>query len=152
MNKKQLDTTALVNELEQSAFFTSSHSHSPARVAAKNILPQEVMPPLPQAEHARETRDTSPERSTRTVEPNGRTVEEELPSSLLQEITQGVKTDRRPTERYSFEIYSDQIPQIEELQYLYKKRTGQKLPASRILREALEAYLRNAFEALKRKK
>lgn len=137
MAKKQFDITALQNDLERSSFFTPQQS--PVEQISE---PAEEQQPKPQP--------SKTERVTRTVEPNDRTVEHQ--ESVLDAITQGVKTDHRSTMRYSFEIYTDQIPQIEELQYLYKKRTGQKLSASRILREALEAYLTSAFEAIKRKK
>jgi len=69
--------------------------------------------------------------------------------SVLQEIKEGVKDEKRPTERYSFEIYTDQKQKIEDLQYQYKKKTGKRLSASRILREALEVYLKQALTTLK---
>lgn len=145
MAKKQFDITALQNDLEQSSFFTPQHSpveriSEPAEVQEAKLQPSNT-----------ERINRTTERSNRTVAPNGRTVVQEQSSSLLEEMTSVVKPERRATERYSFEIYSDQIPQIEELQFQYKKHTGQKLPASRILREALEAYLKIAFEAMKRK-
>jgi len=89
--------------------------------------------------------------SARTVQANGDTerfIKEEEPS-IITEINQGVHENKRQTERYSFEIYSDQIDKIEELQYKYKKRTGKKIPASRIIREALEAYLNQIGKELK---
>lgn len=143
MAKKQLNVSGIINELESSAFF-------PSPVLADEEQRMDAPQQSPMQEDQPGMAHTV--RNTRAVEPNDRTVESTQTSSLLLEMSQGVKSDRRPTERYSFEIYSDQIPQIEELQYLYKKRTGQKLPASRILREALEAYLDNAFAAMKRKK
>lgn len=86
------------------------------------------------------------ERTNGTTERSDRTVTEN--TSLLQEMEQGVQDDKRPTERYSFEIYTDQKEKIEDLQYQYKKKTGNKLSASRILREALEAYLAEANKKL----
>lgn len=166
MPKKQLNTTGIANELEQSIFFSSPAqglprvSEDPREDPGEDSGEQRNTPDSPVvASPVPEQQSPQAERTTRTVEPNGRTVEEESREesreasrgTLLDEITHGVKTERRPTERYSFEIYSDQIPHIEELQYLFKKRTGQKLSASRILREALEAYVHHAFEAMKRK-
>lgn len=85
-------------------------------------------------------------RTHRSDEPNART---ETPTeSLIDEITEGVPDHRRPTERYSFEIYTDQKPQIEELQYRFKQRTGTKLSSSRIIREAIDAYLPEALRLL----
>ena len=100
-------------------------------------------------------------RRERTVKPNDRT---ERPNgaterhdrtvdtqpSVLREITEGVKDETRPTERYSFEIYTDQKQKIEDLQYQYKKKTGKRLSASRILREALEVYLKEALLVIKK--
>ena len=65
--------------------------------------------------------------------------------SVLEEMNQGVvEGNRRPTERYSFEIYSDQKQKIRDLQYQYEKRMGKRLSSSRIIREAIEAYLEKA--------
>jgi len=87
----------------------------------------------------------------RTVKPNGITERsiKEGETSIITEINQGVHEDKRQTERYSFEIYSDQIEKMEELQYKYKKRTGKKISASRVIREALEAYLDQIGKELK---
>ncbi len=83
----------------------------------------------------------------RTGAPNGRT---ESSSNVMTEMAEGVREEKRPTERFSFEIYTDQKPRIEELQYVYRKKTGKKLSSSRILREALEQYLDQAFAAIKK--
>jgi len=88
------------------------------------------------------------ERANATTERLNRTVD--IQTSVLQEIKEGVKDEKRPTERYSFEIYTDQKQKIEDLQYQYKKKTGKRLSASRILREALEVYLKQALSALKK--
>jgi len=66
----------------------------------------------------------------------------------MSELTEGVQENKRETERYSFEIYTDQKPRIDELQYLYKKRTAKKLSSSRIIREALEEYLTKTIRVL----
>ena len=68
-------------------------------------------------------------------------------SSLIAEMRNGVETDTRPTERYSFEIYTDQKEKIREIAYQYEKRTGKRLPKSRIIREALEHYFEQIFAA-----
>ncbi len=64
-----------------------------------------------------------------------------LHRTVIDDLEQGTEDAKRATERYSFEIYTDQKGSIDELQYLYKKRTGKKLSASRIIREALEEYV-----------
>ena len=90
------------------------------------------------------------ERSHRTVTPNERTETTSNGSNVMTEMAEGVREEKRPTERFSFEIYTDQKPRIEELQYVYRKKTGKKLSSSRILREALEQYLDQAFAAIKK--
>lgn len=68
--------------------------------------------------------------------------------SVLEEMTQGVlETEKRPTERYSFEIYIDQKQKIRDLQYQYEKRMRKRLSSSRIIREAIEVYLEKALES-----
>jgi hypothetical protein len=65
--------------------------------------------------------------------------------SVLQEIKQGVKGPNRPTERFSFQIFTEQKEAIQDLQYQYRKRTGKPLSTSRIIREAITAYLKQAL-------
>ena len=80
------------------------------------------------------------ERSNRTVSMNERA------RSVLEEMNQGaIEVNKRPTERYSFEIYTDQKQKIRDLQYQYEKRMGKRLSSSRIIREAIEMYLENAL-------
>jgi hypothetical protein len=95
------------------------------------------------------------EQGNRPIKPNERTQQtnattERKQRTVFDDLQAGTEEEsRRGTERYSFEIYSDQKGSIEEVQYLYKKKTGKKLSASRIIREALEAYLHQALEALR---
>ncbi len=55
--------------------------------------------------------------------------------------------DKRQTERYSFEIYSDQKDDIAVLCDRYEKSTGKKLSASRLIREVLDYFLPGALKA-----
>ncbi len=101
-----------------------------------------------------ETANERTDRPNRTDEPEQRPERANATSkrenrTVFDELEQGRAETKRATERYSFEIYTDQKGSIEELQYLYKKRTGKKLSASRILREALEEYLTKAFRTFK---
>jgi hypothetical protein len=80
----------------------------------------------------------------RTVQPNGTTER----STVLTELEEGVNEAKRSTERYSFEIFTDMKEKIEDIQYRYKKKTGKKLSASRIIREALEVYFQKIEEAI----
>ncbi len=101
-----------------------------------------------------ETANGRTDRPNRTGEPEQQPERANAPSNrenrtVFDELEQGRAETKRATERYSFEMYIDQKGSIEELQYLYKKRTGKKLSASRILREALEAYVQKAFRMFK---
>ncbi len=120
---------------------------SPALPAATPARDGEA-DPQPMQQHALTPHPPTrpPVRSHRSNEPNDRTDTAE--ASLLDEIAEGTPDHRRPTERYSFEIYTDQKPRIEELQYRFKQRTGQKLSSSRIIREAIEAYLPEVLRLL----
>jgi hypothetical protein len=94
------------------------------------------------------------ERMNRTIEPKQRperanATNERENRTVFDDLEQGIEETKRATERYSFEMYTDQKGSIEELQYLYKKKTGKKLSASRILREALEAYVQKALRTCK---
>ncbi len=111
----------------------------------KNI--ETKSPPLKRPASSGEKPARPTECVNRTVAPNDRT---ETTANVMTEMVEGVREEKRPTERFSFEIYTDQKPRIEELQYVYRKKTGKKLSSSRILREALEQYLDQAFAAIKK--
>lgn len=53
--------------------------------------------------------------------------------------------EKRSTERYSFEIYTDQKLSIEHLRRIYEQKTGMKLSASRLIREILDSFLPEAL-------
>src|SRR5216683_3269017 len=132
---------------------------------ARNPLERQVIKPVDVLEIERlngsdernertETPDGRTDRPTRRVEPKKQTERANSTSTqenrtVLDDLEQGIEERKRATERYSFEIYTDQKGSIEELQYLYKKRTGKKLSASRIIREALEEYLTKALQVFK---
>ena len=131
--KKQLPTNLISNELAHSSVFFQNEQPRPALAGATHPA------------------ETQPEESHRTVTPNERTDEPNgytARSSVLTELEEGVREAKRPTERYSFEIYTDMKEQIEDIQYRYKKKTGKKLSTSRIIREALAVYFQQLEEAL----
>jgi hypothetical protein len=66
-----------------------------------------------------------------------------------RDITALLANDKRRTERYSFEIFSDQKEDIQEVCNLYEERTGQKLSASRLIREVLDSFLPGALKAFR---
>jgi len=47
---------------------------------------------------------------------------------VLTAIDDPQPTNKRRTERYSFEIYTDQKETIDDAKYLYYKKTGRKCP------------------------
>lgn len=59
--------------------------------------------------------------------------------------------DKRETERYSFEIYSDQKQDIQRVCDLYEQATGKKLSASRLIREVLDTFLPDALKTFEEK-
>jgi hypothetical protein len=63
-----------------------------------------------------------------------------------KDIQAVLEVDKRATERYSFEIYSDQKGDIEQVCKLYEKATGKKLSASRLIREVLDTFLPDALK------
>jgi hypothetical protein len=81
----------------------------------------------------------------RTISPSAQS--ERQNRTVLDDLYKPGEDTKRKTERYSFEIYTDQKGRIEELRYLYNKKTGKKLSVSRIIREALEEYLDKTLAA-----
>jgi hypothetical protein len=63
-----------------------------------------------------------------------------------EDIVSVLAVDKRETERYSFEIYSDQKQDIQRVCDLYEKATGKKLSASRLIREVLDTFLPDALK------
>jgi outer membrane biosynthesis protein TonB len=57
-----------------------------------------------------------------------------------------LESDKRQTERYSFEIYSDQKQDIQQVCDFYEHATGKKLSASRLIREVLDTFLPDALK------
>lgn len=54
--------------------------------------------------------------------------------------------NKRKTERYSFEVYTDQKEDIQLLCDMYEQTTGKKLSASRLIREVLDTFLPEAIK------
>ncbi len=128
--------------------YDALYQSSPPPATTDPVVPAgpATQPARPASVHPTPAPDGPSVRVHRSGEPNDRT--DAATASLLDEITGGTPDHRRPTERYSFEIHTDQKPRIEELQYRFKWRTGTKLSASRIIREAIEAYLPEALRRL----
>jgi len=141
MAKKKLNEDLIKNELrEGSAFFPKvEKGDSPTLV-----------------EKATDEQKKINESNGRTVQPNGaseqlhRSVtpkegnisDENSNPSFMEEIVSSPQEEKsRPTQRYSFEIYKDQLDLIDEVKFLYKRKTGKKLSSSRILRDLIDKYL-----------
>lgn len=142
--KKQLPTAAITNELAQSVFFpkrTIERTNEGTgdllndRTTERAITP----PPPPSSNRTRErAHERTPERVSppppvqpsprSTARPNGRTDKKEV---LLEK-----------TERYSFEIYPTQKERIEEYLYQHKRKTKEKISASRFIRQAIDYYFK----------
>jgi hypothetical protein len=158
--KKQLPTAAISSELAHSSVFfqkpTLDQPQEPVEQPVKEKPPKPHS--LPEKRHSPPPSKSIPaiqkpaqEHLNRTTTPNERAVQpngDTERSSVLSELEEGVRESKRPTERYSFEIYTDMKEKIEDIQYQYKKKTGKKLSASRIIREALEVYFAKLEEAI----
>jgi hypothetical protein len=57
-----------------------------------------------------------------------------------------LRQERRETERYSFEIYTDQKEDVQRVCDLYREKFGGYLSASRLIREVLDSFLPQALE------
>ncbi|OJV93815.1 MAG: hypothetical protein BGO39_15720 [Chloroflexi bacterium 54-19] len=122
-----------------------SVSKGPHSSKKENPAAKQNGSPVPQKNEENNSSGSSSEPNGRTVKPNGQTER----SSIILELAGEVKeVEQRRTERYSFEIYVDQIGTLEDLQYRYKKKTGKRLSSSRIIREALDEYLKKAEKTI----
>jgi len=145
--KKTLDTGSILNELQEgSAFFRRDTSSSaPA-------TPTPSKPSSPKS--TKETQNRTVERNDRTDTPTGSIDSPASPdspgsaSAVLTAIDHPQPKSRRRTERYSFEIYTDQKETIDDAKYLYYKKTGRKVSSSELMRDALDLFLARLMEKL----
>ncbi len=122
---------------------------------SRNPLERQAITPVDVLETERSNGSTEP--NERTEQVNRTSTRTERPSmtserknrTVIDDLEQGTEDTKRSTERYSFEIYTDQKGSIEEVQYLYKKKTGKKLSSSRIIREAIDEYIAKTLKVLK---
>lgn len=86
----------------------------------------------------------------RNIKPRSKTVRNERTKKPRvysgRDIEALLALDKRPSERYSFEIYSDQKEDIQRVCELYEEKTGQHLSASRLIREVLDSFLPGALK------
>ena len=151
--KKMLNTSEIESQLAGSVFFRkdkhpdlqANQQMSPVEKpqTSKTATKQETVPAKPREVAVKQLEQTDTP-NERTAQPNG----EAERSSVVTELEEGVRESKRPTERYSFEIFTDMKEKIEDIQYQYKKKTGKKLSASRMIREALAVYFQKIEEAI----
>lgn len=116
---------------------------SPRTPTPEAVSMPETARPLEKKDSTQAVSSNSTERMNGDTERSHRTVTKQVQTtSVLEELNRGaLEVNKRPTERYSFEIYTDQKQKIRDLQYRYEKKMGKRLSSSRIIREALEMYL-----------
>jgi len=138
--KKALDESTITNELKgASAFFSGArHDQEQQEIREEKPIDRSVNRSLNRSVRRSEVTHTPPQVPTTAVA-------SEPVHTVMDEVQGGIVAPQRPTERYAFEIYTDQKRQLNRIRYLYEERTGKKLSASRIIREAIEPHL-NALE------
>jgi hypothetical protein len=142
--KKALNESSITNELRgASAFFSGAKTGRREKPAPP---PEE---PIDRTVNRSDNRSVyrSDSRSSNNV-PLRTTPSRPPDNTLMEEMRTGVQSPVRSTERYAFEIYSDQKKKLNRIRYVYEEKTGKKLSASRILREAIEPYLKELEERL----
>ncbi|MCB9177029.1 MAG: hypothetical protein H6648_07705 [Caldilineae bacterium] len=134
---KTLDESAVANELKGSSGFFRPHTDRSKQTPGSKKPSRDFSDRSVRGNRG-VTTPAQAERSNRTPEPNGQPER----SSVLDELRNGVvEQPLRATERYSFEIYTDQKQQIQNAIARYQLKTGRRLSASRLIREALDALL-----------
>lgn len=149
--KKKLETSSIMNELQEGSAFFRDHTPSPAPATrSKQALPTTT--PATSTKKSEQipntTQNRTVERSDRTKSPNGDMDNTHSTSSVLTSIDDPQDEDKRLTERYSFEIYTDQKEVINDAKYLYYKKTGRKVSSSELIRDALDIFLTRLMKKL----
>ncbi len=134
--KKTLDESTITNELRGASAYFSGARHPQEKIESTKEKPidRPVNRSANRSEHRSEVNTTPHQRSA------GDAQGEQI-HTVMDEVQAGASTPVRSTERYAFEIYTDQKRQLNRIRYLYEEQTGKKLAASRILREAIGSYL-----------
>jgi hypothetical protein len=95
-----------------------------------------------QAEEERTVERSNGRTKKRTVKNRTEMEKVEGDYTTLNKYNNGEIQTKRKTERYSFEIYSDQKEQLEDIIYNIKKKTGNRVSASALIREAIDLYFK----------
>ncbi len=141
--KKALDESTIANELRgASAFFSGAREE-------QSQIDSEKEKAIERSDN-RSVKRSVDRSEMRTVPVVAQPEVSEAPRihTVMDEVQGDVLAPARATERYAFEIYTDQKRQLNRIRYLYEEKTGKKLAASRILREAIGPYLDTLEEQL----
>jgi len=139
--KKTLNTGSILNELQEGSAFFRGNTPSSAPAPRTPSKPTS-------AKLTKKTQNRTVERNDRTDEPIGSPDSTASVSAVLTSIDDPQPKSRRRTERYSFEIYTDQKETIDDAKYLYYKKTGRKVSSSELMRDALDLFLARLMEKL----
>jgi hypothetical protein len=147
--KKTLDTGSILNELQEGSAFFRGNTSTPARATEpKQPTTDRATSKAPATKSTKETQNRTVERNDRTDTPTGSPDTASSTSAVLTAIDDPQPTNKRRTERYSFEIYTDQKETIDDAKYLYYKKTGRKVSSSELMRDALDLFLARLMEKL----
>lgn len=143
---KKLDDTAITNELKgASAFFTRP------KTQAIDDAARDTMPMLDETNDRTDAPNGSSERSS-DAQTNMETGKSSTPELGFMDELHAAEEDtgrERTTKRYSFEIFEDQIELLDELKYLYRRKSGHKLATSKVLRDLIDERIPGILRQLK---
>lgn len=149
--KKQLNTSSILNELEEGSSFFRHDNPTPASFEPEHpaTASQNATRPEEKSQtNIKVAQNRTVERFDRTDTPNGSSDSAAPASAVLTSIDDPHDEGKRLTERYSFEIYTDQKETINDVKYLYYKKTGRKVSSSELIRDALDLFLARVLEKL----
>lgn len=118
-----------------------SSKESSAKIDTKNSVIEQSIKPIKSSDEQKRT--SKPKQKT---ERQNRSIRRKPKVFSQRDVQAVLEVDKRQTERYSFEIYSDQKDDIQQVCDLYEKATGKKLSASRLIREVLDTFLPDALK------
>lgn len=115
-----------------------------------NVLERSALVSVPQTPAPPNTPENEENSDAVELEANKRTNEQsselQMERSIVEEVS---KPAKRKKKRGSYDIYEDQDLNMFEIQLLYKKKTGNKLSSSRIVRQALDDLIPKLLKELR---
>ena len=146
--KKTLDTGSILNELQEGSAFFRGKTPPPAPAEPGQPTNARTTSNQSSPKSTKETQNRTVERFDRTDTSTGSAESPGSASAVLTSIDHPQPKSKRLTERYSFEIYTDQKETIDDAKYLYYKKTGRKVSSSELMRDALDLFLARLMEKL----